>query len=102
MKKNIIPLIILLIVVVATSCGTKISTTSAIVKVVSKDHTNSDFWITIADMSQNDSEQVRLKVDNENTWNLINEKELYTISYDFKEKEKGGTLVTIRQAEKDK
>ncbi|MFD7523864.1 hypothetical protein [Paenibacillus chitinolyticus] len=102
MVKNIGPLFILLLMALVTSCGTKTSTTSAIIEVVSKNHTNGDFWIKVADMSKNDSEQINLKVDNENTWNLINEKELYTISYDFKEKEKGGTLVTIRKAEKDK
>ncbi|GMK44242.1 hypothetical protein PghCCS26_13690 [Paenibacillus glycanilyticus] len=95
---------VVILVGMLASCGTT-STTVGLIKVVDKEQSERDsYWIKVEDLG-NHPEEVRLKVNNENTWNLILIGELYAVSYDFKTKDKNkhtGKLTSIRPAAQPK
>ncbi|WP_435170682.1 hypothetical protein [Paenibacillus glycanilyticus] len=95
---------VVILVGMLASCGTT-STTVGLIKVVDKEQPERDsYWIKVEDLG-NHPEEVRLKVNNENTWNLILIGEIYAVSYDFKTKDENkhtGKLTSIRPATQPK
>ncbi|WP_336775223.1 hypothetical protein [Paenibacillus sp. MMO-58] len=72
---------VVILVGLLASCGTT-STTVGLIKVVGKEQPErNSYWIKVEDLGEN-PEEVRLKVNNENTWNLILEGEIYAVSYE--------------------
>lgn len=93
---------VVIMVAILTSCGTT-STTVGLIKVIGKEQPErNSYWIKVEDLGEHPQE-VRLKVNNENTWNLILEGEIYSVSYDSKTKNENkhtGKLTSIRPAAK--
>jgi hypothetical protein len=91
--------IVALLVSTLASCGST-NTTSGLIKVVSKEHTEKNsYWIKVEDLGKH-PEEVQLKVTNKNTWNLILEGQIYNVMYDFKTKDENtGKLVFINPAD---
>ncbi|WP_168123875.1 hypothetical protein [Paenibacillus sp. HB172176] len=97
MLKKVIFLIMFSLVLFISSCS-NVSNTTGIYVVLSKKQTLNDFSIIINDLGKN-PEQFELTLDNENTWNLIKENELYRITFDHKPNKKSGDLKTIFPAD---
>ncbi|WP_201004075.1 hypothetical protein [Paenibacillus glycanilyticus] len=93
---------VVILVGMLASCGTT-STTVGLIKVVGKEQPErNSYWIKVEDLGKH-PEEFRLKVNDENTWNLVLEGEIYAVSYDFKTKNENkhtGKLTSIRPAAK--
>lgn len=98
MQKKMKILMVILLTVMLSACGSSKITTDALVSVDSKDITNSTYWIEVKNIDDPDHENIKLQVESENLWNIIEIDKEYTVTYIHKKDVNKGELSVIRNS----
>ncbi|MEY8739198.1 hypothetical protein AB9M62_06170 [Bacillales bacterium AN1005] len=101
MKRVRLLVMLLLSAVMMSSCGKTTMTTSAIISVVANDSSDSDYWIDVQNIDDPGQETTKLHISDENTWNLIEINQHYTVTYMRDKGSTDGDLSTIKKSESE-
>lgn len=87
---------LMVMIMLVSGCSETTANTASYIKITGKGITGKQYWVKSVDPYSHQPQEFKLIVDNENTWNLIEENQEYLATYEYTSLAKGADLLSIK------